>query len=173
MKAELRSAQTTRYLVSLACRRISFDHPSLFQRVGILVFGLYGVQVALGAIIHWLKPKSWTKGGTRPIQNYIHGILGVLIIGLALYQARTGYKTEWPRATGRSAPNGVKIVWYIWAVVSLSMGTKGNSLGTHQSIRLQLLPVSYFAGLALLPRQFKQEKRSARLPNPSREGLVN
>jgi hypothetical protein len=76
------------------------------------------LQVSLGAIIHWLKPKSWAMGGRRPIQNYAHAVIGILIIALALYQARTGYMTEWPRVTGNPAPNGVNIVWYIWVVVS-------------------------------------------------------
>ncbi|KAH6913838.1 hypothetical protein BKA70DRAFT_646105 [Coprinopsis sp. MPI-PUGE-AT-0042] len=122
------------------------------KRVGITLLVLYILQVSLGAIVHFFKPKSWTKGGRRPIQNYIHAILGVLIIALALFQARTGYKTEWPRVTSRAATNGVNIVWYVWVV---------------------LLPVLYFAGLALLPRQFKQEKRgNARAPSDdSREEL--
>ncbi|KAH6913840.1 hypothetical protein BKA70DRAFT_646269 [Coprinopsis sp. MPI-PUGE-AT-0042] len=126
------------------------DISSTHKRVGVGLLALYILQVALGAIIHFFKPKSWGKGGPRPIQNYIHAILGVLIIALALFQTRTGYKTEWPRVTSRSAANGVNIVWYVWVV---------------------LLPLLYFAGLALLPRQLKQEKRSPRMPSPDREVL--
>lgn len=71
------------------------------------------LQVALGAIIHFVKPRS----GRRPPQNYIHAVLGITIVALSLYQARTGYKTEWPESIGRPATNGVNIVWYVWVAV--------------------------------------------------------
>ena len=55
------------------------------------------------------------------MQNYFHAVLGLLIIALAFYQVRTGYKTEWPNTTGRGdVSNGIDIVWYIWVVVSFS-----------------------------------------------------
>lgn len=121
------------------------------KRAGITLLVLYILQVSLGAIIHFFKPKAWANGGRRPAQNYIHAILGIAIIALALFQARTGYTTEWPRVTSRAAAGGVNIVWYIWVV---------------------LLPVLYFGGLALLPKQFRQEKRGKeRTPSPDREGL--
>ncbi|TFK25733.1 CBD9-like protein [Coprinopsis marcescibilis] len=105
------------------------------KRGGIILLVLYFLQVSLGAIIHFVKPK---RGG-RPPQNYVHAILGITIVALSLYQVRTGYNVEWPELVGRPAPNAVNIVWYVWVV---------------------LLPVAYFGGLALLPRQWKQEKKS-------------
>jgi hypothetical protein len=104
------------------------------KKWGVAIFVLYFVQCALGAIIHTWKPKNSLR---RPAQNYLHAIMGLVIIGLAFYQVRTGYTTEWPLKTGRVTPKAVNVVWYVWVV---------------------LLPVLYFAGLALLPRQFRQEQ---------------
>jgi len=106
------------------------------KKCGVAIFILYFVQLTLGSIIHWLKPKGARR---RPIQNYFHAVLGLLLVALALYQVRTGYKDEWPNQTGRGPlPNAANIVWYIWVV---------------------LLPVLYFGGLALLRRQFRQERK--------------
>lgn len=88
--------------------------------MGLVLFVLYFVQAGLGAIIHWVKPKGPRR---RPPQNYFHAILGITIIGLALWQVRTGFRDEWPSVTGRDdVPNGVNIVWYIWVVVSSLQG---------------------------------------------------
>lgn len=85
--------------------------------MGLVLFALYLVQVGLGAVIHWVKPKGPRK---RPAQNYFHAILGIVIIALSLWQVRTGYREEWPSITGREdVPNGINIVWYIWVVVSV------------------------------------------------------
>ncbi|KAI0073039.1 hypothetical protein K474DRAFT_1667071 [Panus rudis PR-1116 ss-1] len=55
-----------------------------------------------------------------------------------------GFKTEWPMTTGRAPiPNAANIVWIVWVV---------------------LIPVVYFAGVALLRRQFRQER--APKPDP-------
>jgi len=68
----------------------------------------------------------------------MHAVLGLTIIGLAFYQVRTGYRTEWPNATGLAdLPYGVDILWYAWIVI---------------------LPVLYAVGMAFLPRQFAQER---------------
>jgi len=107
------------------------------KKWGIVLLVLYFVQCSLGYIIHKFKPKS--AATSRPIQNYGHAILGIVTIGVALYQVRTGYKVEWPQDTGRSAlPKAADIVWIVWVV---------------------LLPVLYLAGLAFLPRQFRQERK--------------
>ncbi|KAK0462503.1 uncharacterized protein EV420DRAFT_1192002 [Desarmillaria tabescens] len=101
---------------------------------GVAIFALYWVQCALGAFIHWVKPKRSTG---RPLQNYFHAIFGLFIISLAFYQVRTGYKTEWPMTTGRGdIANGANVIWYIWVVV---------------------VPLLYLAGLAFLPKQYRQE----------------
>jgi hypothetical protein len=122
-------------VVSAGAPHLNDDH----KRWGVVIFVLYFAQCGLGAFIHWVKPKV-RKG--RPPQNYAHAVLGLTIIGLAFYQVRTGYKFEWPSATGLPAlPYGVEVLWYVWVV---------------------LLPVLYAVGLAFLPRQFAQEKPKAR-----------
>lgn len=109
------------------------------KKWGVALFVLYVVQCSLGALIHFFKPvKPWPRG--RSIQNYFHAILGLLIIGLAFYQVRSGYKHEWPTTTGRGdLGKGVDIVWYVWVA---------------------LIPVLYAVGLAFLPKQHRQEKES-------------
>ncbi|TEB38159.1 hypothetical protein FA13DRAFT_727346 [Coprinellus micaceus] len=114
------------------------------KRVGLVLFALYLVQVGLGAVIHWVKPKGPRK---RPAQNYFHAILGIVIIALSLWQVRTGYREEWPSITGREeVPNGINIVWYIWVV---------------------LLPVLYAVGMAFLPKQYAQERKARESQGPS------
>ncbi|KII92708.1 hypothetical protein PLICRDRAFT_481813 [Plicaturopsis crispa FD-325 SS-3] len=104
------------------------------KRWGIAIFVLYFVQCGAGAVIHRFKPST---NGRRPIQNYVHALMGLTLIAFAFYEVRTGYSQEWPNQTGRGKlPRAIPIVWYIWIV---------------------LLPVLYLAGLALLPKQFKQE----------------
>ncbi|OCH88654.1 CBD9-like protein [Obba rivulosa] len=117
------------------------------KRWGIALFVLYFVQITLGAVVHSIKPSSWTVERKRPLQNYFHALLGLLIIGIAFYQVRTGFRTEWVTATGRTPiPNAANIVWIVWVV---------------------LIPVLYFGGLAFLPRQFKQEHYAKPEPVPS------
>lgn len=107
------------------------------KKWGVAIVALYALQCGLGAIIHWVKPRNTRR---RPFQNYLHATVGLLIIGLALYQVRSGYKTEWPTATGRGAlPSAVNVVWYVWVV---------------------LLPLLYALGLAFLPKQYRQEEAS-------------
>jgi len=114
------------------------------KQCGLVLFILYFVQSTFGLVIHKFKPRSSIK--RRPLHNYLHPILGLLIIALALYQVRVGYKIEWPTETGRMPlPEAANIVWYLWVV---------------------LLPVLYFVGLALLPRQFRQERANRKRPIP-------
>ena len=90
--------------------------PFSLQKFGIGLFVLYFAQLSLGAIIHWIKPHNVRS---RPLQNYLHAVVGLLLVALAFYQVRTGYRTEWPTQTGRGAlPKTVDDIWYIWVVVS-------------------------------------------------------
>ncbi|KAG6842071.1 hypothetical protein C0991_002725 [Blastosporella zonata] len=98
-------------------------------------------KIALGAVIHWIKPRDTSR---RPMQNYAHAVLGLAIIGMAMYQIHDGFTSEWPRTTGREPlSNGIKILFYVW---------------------IALITLLYFAGLALLPKQFRQENQPKRLP---------
>lgn len=119
------------------------DISNTHTRVGVVLFIVYTLQCILGSIIHFVKPKN-AKG--RPPQNYIHAVFGLTIIGLGFYQVRTGYAHEWPRATGRPAPMAINALWYVWVVT---------------------IPLAYFGGLALLRRQFAQEKEARALPKLS------
>jgi len=110
---------------------------------GLVLILLYLVQCSLGGFIHFVKPKHRIG---RPPQNYGHAVLGLLIIALAFFQVRTGYMDAWP-TTGRVTPQAVNIIWIVWIV---------------------LLVLLYTAGLALLRKQFRQEKQSqlhARYPS--------
>ncbi|KAI0630134.1 hypothetical protein C8Q77DRAFT_244220 [Trametes polyzona] len=122
-------------------KHLDDDH----KKWGIAIFVLYFVQIALGAVIHYVKPTSWTVGKRRPLQNYFHAVLGLLIIALGFYQVRSGFHTEWAAVSGRPPiSNAANIVWYVWVV---------------------LIPVLYFAGLALLPRQFRMERPHQKAPS--------
>lgn len=90
------------------------------QRLGLAVFILYLVQVFIGTVIHKFKPKS--AAIRRPLQNYFHVVLGILIIILSFVQVRSGYKVEYPQATGRlPLPKAADIVFYLWAAVSFQL----------------------------------------------------
>lgn len=158
-----RSKRRTIYILTMCTKYVNtlntyfsqyIKHP--VQKWGVAIFVLYFVQAFLGLVIHKLKPKNSVR---RPPQNYMHAALGLLVIGLAFYQVRSGFGTEWPLKTGRSAPNAVNIVWYVWVVVSFFFRQVQTSLYPYFHPP-KLLPVLYFAGLALLPRQFRQERQN-------------
>ncbi|KAF9049708.1 hypothetical protein BJ165DRAFT_939693 [Panaeolus papilionaceus] len=109
------------------------------KRWGIGIFSLYVVQCALGAVIHFVKNPHRAR---RPPQNYIHAIFGLLTIALSFYQVYTGFNREWPAATGRgAAPEAVRIVFWVW---------------------LGIVPFLYLAGLAFIPKQYRQESEQIR-----------
>ncbi|KAJ3530029.1 hypothetical protein NM688_g7770 [Phlebia brevispora] len=112
------------------------------MRWGIAIFVLYLFQLSLGTFIHFVKTPALARKGARAPQNYFHAVLGIFIIGIAFYQVRTGFRTEWPLYTGRgSVGNGANIVWIIWLV---------------------LIPIAYFSGMILLRRQYRQEQEAAK-----------
>ena len=126
-----------------------------------MIFILYLVQCSLGTFIHFVKPAVFVG---RPPQNYLHAVVGLLIIGLALFQVRTGYKQQWPDSTGfGDLPKGVNYLWYAWVVVSISPSC--TSMITDDAFAAYLLPVLYVGGLSLLRRQHRQEVRSP-IANP-------
>lgn len=89
---------------------------TVLQKWGVILFALYVSQCALGAFIHWVKPKN-SQG--RPLQNYLHAVFGLILIALGFFQVRTGYKTEWPKAVGRGdLMEGADFMWYTWILVS-------------------------------------------------------
>ncbi|KAJ7454530.1 hypothetical protein B0H11DRAFT_1819831 [Mycena galericulata] len=109
------------------------DHKTL----GTVILVLYLIQCALGAIIHYIKPK---KSRGRPPQNYFHAVFGILVIALGMYQIHTGYDEEWPLYVGRGRlPSGVNTLWIVWTV---------------------LIAAAYAAGMWFIPKQYRQEAES-------------
>jgi hypothetical protein len=110
------------------------------MKLGVVLFLFYFVQSTFGWIIHTFKSARNKKLGTRPIQNYLHAVFGLLIIFLALAQVHNGLTVEWPNMTGRGkVPQGLMVWWYVWVVG---------------------FPSLYAAGLYFLPKQLKQERVS-------------
>lgn len=141
--------------------KVRLRHPLLIgsrltiyaQKLGLVICILYVVQCTLGAVVHFIKNPNRVR---RPAQNYVHAVLGLVIIALAFAQVRSGYHSEWSAATGRgNVSNGVNIVWIIWVVVRRAPISCASPADTRQ-----LLPVLYFGGLAFLPRQFRMEREA-------------
>jgi len=120
------------------------------KRTGLSLLILYCTQVILGLIIHFFKTPRFLQG-RRPPQNYFHVALGLIILAVAFEQVHYGITIEWIEGTGGNppVPRAAMKAWTGW-VISFW--------------------VIYFAGYALLPRQFKQERmareraRSDRIP---------
>ncbi|KLO13720.1 hypothetical protein SCHPADRAFT_903922 [Schizopora paradoxa] len=104
------------------------------KKIGLALLILYLMQLMLGLFIHFVKLPF--MGGHRPPQNYFHAILGLAIIALAFYQVHYGINTEWIFYTGIIIDPRAMHAWTALIVVFW---------------------VLYALGLALLPRQYKQE----------------
>jgi len=110
------------------------------KAIGILLFPLYIIQLCLGTFIHFFK-KPYPR--RHPPQNFVHGGLGIIIVVLAFVQTRTGLTKEWTKATSRGIDLTIfSNLWIAWVV---------------------FVPVAYFAGYSLLPRQLAYERS---LPPP-------
>ncbi|KAH9161067.1 hypothetical protein EDB89DRAFT_2032453 [Lactarius sanguifluus] len=129
------------------------------KRIGYVIFGLYIGQVVLGTFIHYVRiPFPFL--GHRPPQNYIHALLGIVILAMANYQVRPcprylyqqgffsfesgkqvhyGIYVEWPLMTGDVHPvkQSAKHAWLALVIVFWSL---------------------YVIGLVFLPRQYTQER---------------
>ncbi|KAJ7905294.1 hypothetical protein B0H14DRAFT_2659739 [Mycena olivaceomarginata] len=105
------------------------------QTCGVLLFALYGAQLFLGRYIHARRDAA---GSPHPPSNILHAVLGIATIALAFLQVRSGFG-EWTMRTGQpDLSHWCHDLLAAWAVI---------------------LPVAYFGGLALLKRQFAQEKQ--------------
>ncbi|KAJ7663192.1 hypothetical protein DFH06DRAFT_1128525 [Mycena polygramma] len=72
----------------------------------------------------------------RPIQNYLHAVFGIVVIGLGMYQIHTGFDEEWPARGFGTLSAGVNVLWVVWCI---------------------LLVLLYAAGMWLLRKQYAQE----------------
>ncbi|KAJ7429023.1 hypothetical protein B0H11DRAFT_2267605 [Mycena galericulata] len=136
------------YQATTASETPHFHDPH--QKIGLVLLILYLAQVSLGAFIHFVKVPRTFPGGRRP-QNYLHAVLGLAIIGLASFQTHYGLWTEWALINGNAHP----VSWHckrFWLGIVVGMFTL------------------YAFGLALVPRQFKQE-RAARQAAGARGGI--
>ncbi|KAJ6487367.1 hypothetical protein C8R47DRAFT_1320634 [Mycena vitilis] len=115
-------------ILELRCRI-----PDLSQRTGFGILVVYILQCLIGAVVHFVKAKHARR---RPIQNYFHAILGIILIAMGMYQIHTGYNFEWPAYMGSRLPGWVNSLWIIWCI---------------------LLVVLYAAGLGFLRKQYAQE----------------
>lgn len=107
------------------------------HRCGIALLTMYFLQVGLGIFIHRKRP---TGGPSHPGRNVIHVALGLIIITCAFFQINGGVY-EWEAKTGRTIHRNWLTALRVWSLV---------------------LPLLYIGGLALLPRQFGQEKEARR-----------
>ncbi|KAH9160047.1 hypothetical protein EDB89DRAFT_949827 [Lactarius sanguifluus] len=95
-------------------------------------------KVVLGTFIHYVRiPFPFL--GHRPPQNYIHALLGIVILAMANYQVHYGIYVEWPLMTGDVHPvkQSAKHAWLALVIVFWSL---------------------YVIGLVFLPRQYTQER---------------
>ncbi|KAJ7738466.1 hypothetical protein DFH07DRAFT_966052 [Mycena maculata] len=88
-------------------------------------------------------------GAPHPPTNILHAVFGILLIGLSFFQVRSGL-AEWAKSTGQEdLPHWCRDALAAWAVI---------------------LPVLYTMGLALLRRQFANEKKQGMEFGESPEG---
>ncbi|KAF5371443.1 hypothetical protein D9757_009989 [Collybiopsis confluens] len=111
------------------------------QKMGLTLLILYCVQLALGLFTHFIKLRSPFGPGTRAPQNYFHVFLGLVILVLAAEQVHYGLYIEWETnlAGLHNIPMSAKHAWIALIVIFW---------------------VLYLVGLALVPRQFTQERNS-------------
>ncbi|KAH8117435.1 hypothetical protein DFH11DRAFT_1687438 [Phellopilus nigrolimitatus] len=111
---------------------------------GILLFPLYIIQLCLGTFIHFFKPLYPRK---HPPQNFVHGGLGIAIIGLAFFEIFSN-------------------LWTAWTIVSVKYFSKKGK--DHELLcHIQFIPLTYLLGFLLLPRQVAHERE---LPPPYSPG---
>ncbi|KAF9051750.1 hypothetical protein BJ165DRAFT_911954 [Panaeolus papilionaceus] len=110
------------------------------EKMGVTLLALYIVQLLLGMFVHYAKfPKVFR--GYRPPHAYLHALLGLVILILAQWQVHYGLFTEWTFATGglHMVTQKAKNAWLALLIIFW---------------------VLYVGGLALLPRQFAQERQA-------------
>ncbi|CAO1620184.1 unnamed protein product [Parajaminaea phylloscopi] len=99
------------------------------QKVGLAIFILTIFQALLGHFGHVIRQSKGTRA-----QNLVHIFLGLLLFCLAVWNIHLGFSEAW---VWWQVPNAASYVVYAWAAV---------------------LGVTYLAGMALLPRQLRDER---------------
>ena len=108
----------------------------------------------MGVTVHSLRQRN----EKRPIQNYAHAVLGLLIIALSLYLVNQGGE-EWVQTMGLPFPFPP---WsnYLYLFQVIVRHPLFHGLLFCSNAVLQSFPILYFGALVLLRRQFQQEKAS-------------
>ncbi|KAL5490385.1 hypothetical protein ACEPAI_5218 [Sanghuangporus weigelae] len=120
--------------LSVAAQGVAHANDS-HKVLGILLLPLYLIQLTTGTFIH-LRKSVYPR--RHPPRNMAHGVMGMVVIGLAFYQVRTGLTVDWTIATERPIDlNVFSNLWIAWIV---------------------FIPVIYFIGFALLSRQLAHER---------------
>ncbi|KAN0107376.1 hypothetical protein V8E52_010207 [Russula decolorans] len=111
------------------------------KRVGFAILALYIAQIVIGMFIHFVRI-PFLFIAHRPPQNYLHAILGLVILAMAGYQIYDGIYTEWPLMTGNIPPvkDSAKHAWLALLIIFWTL---------------------YVLGLAFLPRQYRQEREGS------------
>jgi len=116
------------------------DYQDTHQKIGLCLLILFVLQLAFGAFAHFFKFSTFFHGHRAP-HSYFHVAFGLIIILLAQYQVNYGLYTEWDFATGglHQVPDSAKHAWLAVLVIFWPL---------------------YILGLALVPRQYNQERKS-------------
>jgi hypothetical protein len=114
MAEEMQATRFTRYVLAFFLL-----HTFLIglQTLGQTLPGLYFAQVAIGILIHFKGRPA--RIFCRPLKNYFHAVLDILIITLSFYQVHTGYKDEFEDYTGHTVPKSVNSSWLALVIVSI------------------------------------------------------
>jgi len=109
------------------------------QICGVFLLMVYLLQVWLGRYIHRRKAAGLVPANKpHPPSNVLHVCMGIITMTLAFFQVRSGLD-EWETATGRGPLHAwCHDLWLAWTVI---------------------VPLAYIVGLALIPRQFYQERQ--------------
>ncbi|KAJ6529650.1 hypothetical protein B0H19DRAFT_1082764 [Mycena capillaripes] len=83
-------------------------------------------------------------GERRTIQNYLHAVLGLILISLGIYHIHSGYAQEWPNTGLGKMPDGLDVVFLLWCI----MPSAANGV---------ILVIAYAVRMRLIEKQYKQE----------------
>lgn len=125
--------------------RFGGELDSTHRKTGVALFALTIVQILLGLFAHYYTP-GWrvrrfvfeTKRGRGP-SNFLHVIMGVIIVAVGWSTCWTGLTDEWHRRGHGIPKNGFRIGW---------------------GMIIMLWIAAYFLGIIfLLPRQLRIESK--------------
>ncbi|WVR06275.1 hypothetical protein IAU60_003305 [Kwoniella sp. DSM 27419] len=127
---------------------------STHRKLGLTLFILAIVQTCLGVFTHFYKrTHKFQQASGRGPSNYIHVVLGLVVVGLGFGVVWTGIDQEWAASTGYGTPSvGWKAGWGV--VVGLTL-------------------LVYLGGLYLLPRQLHNESFSRQHRSPTSSAPFN